>query len=153
MNLENQMVPDFTLKNQSGADVSISQFRGKKVVLFFYPKDNTPGCTLESKGFRDMNSKFKEINTVILGISKDGSDDHCRFISDFDLNYDLLCDPDLAVAKLFGAVGIGQLLGLSSRATIVIDENGKIIKHYEKAEGTQEHSKDIYDFLVSYKPS
>ena len=92
---------DFTLKETGGKEISLEDYRGKNVIVYFYPKDNTPGWTLEAKGFRDLNQEFHELNTEILGISKDDLDSHQKFRDKFDQNFHLLSDPDAEVQKKF----------------------------------------------------
>src|SRR3954451_13967566 len=96
------LVEDFTLKNQDGKDVSLSGFKGSPVVLFFYPRADTPGCTIESCGFRDIFERFEKAGIVVLGISRDTVKDQKKFKNKYDLPYDLLADPDMVLIKRYG---------------------------------------------------
>lgn len=128
--------PDFTLKNQSGENITLSEYRGRKVVLYFYPKDSTPGCTKEACSFRDNKSNLEEKNIVVLGISKDSEKSHQRFIEKQNLNFTLLSDEEGKVIEEYGAWGEKSLYGKRYmgiiRMTYVIDEDGVIIKAYDK---------------------
>ena len=128
--------PDFTLKNQSGENITLSEYRGRKVVLYFYPKDSTPGCTKEACSFRDNKNNLEDKNIVVLGISKDSEKSHQRFIEKQNLNFTLLSDEEGKVIKEYGAWGEKSLYGKRYmgiiRMTYVIDEDGLIIKAYDK---------------------
>ena len=128
--------PNFKLKNQFNEDVSLNDFLGKKIVLYFYPKDNTPGCTQQALGFKEKYSEFINKNTVIIGISKDSINSHQRFIEKYDLPFVLLSDPDLEVIKMYNAYGEKKLYGKTSfgviRTTYLINEEGFIEQIYQK---------------------
>ena len=94
---------DFTLPTDDGDDITLSSLRGKKVILYFYPKDNTPGCTIQACDFRDAHPSFEGLNAVVLGVSADSLDSHSKFRRKFDLNFPLLSDPDHTVAEAYGA--------------------------------------------------
>lgn len=124
--------PDFTLSDKSGKEISLSDLKGKKVVLYFYPKDNTPGCTRQACAFAGLYSKFKEKNVEVIGISKDSVASHQRFAEKHRLDFILLSDPDLIAIKaydvwqekkLYGKVSMGVV-----RTTYIIDEDGYIEK-------------------------
>ena len=124
--------PDFTLNDQSGAPISLSDFAGRKVVLYFYPKDNTPGCTRQACAFAQNYSGFRNLDAVVIGISKDSVASHLKFAQKFDLPFVLLSDPGLEAIqaydvwkekKLYGKVSMGVV-----RSTYVIDEQGVIEK-------------------------
>lgn len=124
--------PDFTLSDKDGNNVSLSDFRGKKVVLYFYPKDNTPGCTRQACAFAGLYGEFKKKNVEVIGISKDSVASHQKFAEKHGLNFVLLSDPELTAIKaygvwqekkLYGKIGLGVV-----RTTFIIDENGIIEK-------------------------
>ena len=124
--------PNFTLKDKNGNDVSLSDFFGKRIVLYFYPKDNTPGCTRQACAFAEAYQGFKEKNVEVIGISKDSVDSHRKFAERHGLPFILLSDPTLSVIqayevwqekKLYGKVSMGVV-----RTTFIIDENGYIEK-------------------------
>ncbi|MEA9986684.1 MULTISPECIES: thioredoxin-dependent thiol peroxidase [Subtercola] len=125
-----QAAPDFTLKNESGTDVSLSQFRGQKVVVYFYPAANTPGCTTEACDFRDNINSLKGAGYQVLGISKDSPSVLAGFAEAQGLNFPLLSDTDLEVHKAYGAYGEKSLYGKTVtgvlRSTFVVDEEGAI---------------------------
>lgn len=122
--------PDFTLLNQSNQSVSLSDYFGKKVVLYFYPKDNTPGCTRQACAFASVYDAFKNQNIQVIGISKDSVDSHKRFADKFGLPFVLLSDPDLIAIKAYDVWQEKKLYGKTSmgvvRTTFIIDENGYI---------------------------
>ena len=130
------LAPDFTLTDDQGEQVTLSAFKGKKVVLYFYPKDNTSGCTTEACGFRDSHAKILAKGAVVLGVSPDSVKSHQGFKLKFALPFHLLSDPDHAVAELYGAWGEKKLYGKAYfgilRTTFIIDEQGKIAKVFEK---------------------
>ena len=133
---EGVLAPDFTLTDDQGDQVTLSQFRGKKVVLYFYPKDNTPGCTTEACGFRDGYGQILAKGAVVLGVSPDSVKSHQGFKLKFALPFHLLSDPDHKVAELYGAWGEKKSYGRTYsgilRTTFVMDEEGIITKVFEK---------------------
>src|SRR5262245_53236392 len=108
---DGQSAPAFRLSSSEGKDVSLADFRGKYVVLYFYPKDDTPGCTTEAKDFRDALPQFAARNAVVLGVSKDSVQSHCRFRDKYELTFPLLSDPDGKVIAKYGAWGEKNLYG------------------------------------------
>lgn len=141
---------DFTLKETDGKEISLKDYRGKNVVVYFYPKDNTPGWTVEAKGFRDLNQEFAELNTTILGISKDDLDSHKKFRDKFDLNFHLLSDPDAEVQKQFDVWKPKKMFGKefmgTERATFVFDKNGDLQKEYRKVKADG-HAEEVLSFV------
>lgn len=128
--------PDFELPSDGGETVRLSDFRGKKVVLYFYPKDDTSGCTTEACEFRDRMPKITRRGAVVLGVSPDGVESHKKFKAKYDLPFALLADPDHSVAEAYGAWGEKKMYGKTYegilRTTVVIDEQGKIAELFEK---------------------
>ena len=124
--------PEFTLQDANGASVSLSDFAGKKVILYFYPKDNTPGCTRQACAFAAAYEGFKQLDAVIIGISKDSVASHKKFAEKYDLPFVLLSDPGLAAIEAYGVWQEKKLYGKTSmgvvRTTFIIDENGCIEK-------------------------
>jgi peroxiredoxin Q/BCP len=114
--------------------VKLADFAGKKLVLYFYPKDNTPGCTKEACAFRDGFAQFQQAGIAVLGCSVDSADAHKAFIRKFNLPFPLLLDPDHKIATAYGAANGIPILGLDRRITYVIDENGKILKVYPRVD-------------------
>jgi peroxiredoxin Q/BCP len=145
-------VPDFTLKSDDGSTVSLSDFRGQKVVLYFYPKDDTPGCTKEACSFRDDYSLLAATGARVIGISPDTVQSHVRFKGKYELPFTLLSDPEHCVAEMFGAWGEKKNYGRTYmgivRSTFVIDEEGKIIKVFPKVK-PENHAQQVLAFLAS----
>jgi thioredoxin-dependent peroxiredoxin len=133
---EGQKAPEFTLPSSEGGDVSLKDLRGKSVVLYFYPKDDTPGCTREACAFRDSQAAIKKKGAVVLGVSGDSLDSHGKFKAKYKLNFPLLADTDKAVAKKYGAWGEKVMYGKKVtgmiRSTFVIDEEGVVRKVFPK---------------------
>ena len=129
--------PDFTLPDQDGTAVKLSQFKGQRVVIYFYPKDDTPGCTKEACNFRDQWGAFEKQAITVLGISKDGASSHAKFIAKYDLPFTLLSDSEpCSVAAAYGSYGLKKFMGKEymgmMRHTFVVDAEGKIEKIYTK---------------------
>jgi thioredoxin-dependent peroxiredoxin len=122
--------PSFTLPASTGDEVSLSDHAGKVVVLYFYPKDNTPGCTIEAQDFQAALPKLKRLGAVVLGVSKDSIASHCKFVDKFKLGFPLLSDPDAEVIDAYGAWGEKNMYGKKItgilRTTVVIDGNGVV---------------------------
>ena len=128
--------PDFTLPDQNGNMHSLSEYRGKKVILYFYPKDNTPGCTKQACGFAERFPQFTEKGAVVLGISKDSVASHKKFEEKYGLPFTLLADPELVAIQAYDVwqekKNYGKTYMGVVRSTYLIDENGKIIKAFDK---------------------
>ncbi len=133
--------PSFSVKDHNGNTVSLTDFSGKKIVLWFYPKADTPGCTVEGKGFRDDYEKFTEKNTVILGVSLDNETDNKAFAEKFNFPYPLLCDVNHEIALAYKAVK-GSQDEYASRISYVIDESGNILEAISQVD-TKTHSGDL----------
>jgi peroxiredoxin Q/BCP len=132
--------PEFKAASDTGKTVSLKDLRGKKIILYFYPKDNTPGCTQEACDFRDSLARFDEKNVVVLGISPDSVESHRKFKAKFELPFPLLADEDHKIAEAYGAWGEKSLYGRKFmgiiRSTFVIDEKGRISAVYGKVKVT-----------------
>jgi peroxiredoxin Q/BCP len=133
---EGQKAPAFSLESDAGEKVSLADFAGKNVVLYFYPRDSTPGCTREAEAFRDSAAALKKKNAVVLGVSKDSIASHCKFRDKYSLNFALLSDPDGKVLEKYGAWGEKVMYGKKMmgiiRSTVVIGPDGKIRKLFPK---------------------
>jgi peroxiredoxin Q/BCP len=143
--------PDFTLPSSSGESVTLKSFKNKKtVVLYFYPKDDTPGCTKEACGFRDLTAEFEKVGAVILGVSNDPVESHVKFREKFKLPFELLADEDAAVSKAFGVYKQKNLYGKKymgiERTTFIIDRTGRIAQIYPKAK-VDGHVAEVLAFL------
>jgi peroxiredoxin Q/BCP len=142
---EGQPAPNFQLPASDGTIYSLDSFKGKKnVILYFYPKDDTPGCTKEACGFRDRCADILQRGTVIFGISTDSVESHQAFVSKFQLNFPLLADKDGSVSKLYGAFNPEK--GYDQRITVIIDITGKISKIFQKV-NPENHSQEILAFI------
>ena len=128
--------PDFSLPDQDGKTVSLKSLKGKQMVLYFYPKDDTPGCTKEACGFRDSLKAIEKINTVVLGVSMDNAASHHKFIKKYSLPFPLLCDEDGTVTKAYGVYKLKNMYGKTywgiERSTFIIDETGKLKAIFRK---------------------
>jgi thioredoxin-dependent peroxiredoxin len=131
-----EKAPQFTVKANNGEDVSLADFQGKNVVLYFYPKDMTPGCTTQACDFRDMHESFAGLNAVILGVSPDPIARHEKFIAKHDLPFLLLADEDHQVAEQYGVWKLKKNFGKEymgiERSTFIIDAEGKLVKEWRK---------------------
>lgn len=143
---EGVLAPDFALQDQEEVLHNLSDYRGKKVVLYFYPKDDTPGCTKEACSFRDSFGDFRKNGLVVLGVSKDSISSHAKFQEKYSLPFPLLSDTDTTVIKAYEAWGPKKYMGREYegvlRITYIIDEEGKILKAYEKVK-PQDHAQEI----------
>ena len=142
--------PAFTLPDQDGDPVSLSDFLGKKVILYFYPKDNTPGCTRQACAFAGSYAAFRDLDAVVIGVSKDSTASHQRFAQKYDLPFLLLSDPELGVLQAYGVWQEKKLYGKVSmgvvRTTFIIDENGVIEKVMPKVK-PDTNAADILAYL------
>ncbi len=147
---EGSLAPDFELPDQDGRMRKLSDFKGKKVILYFYPKDNTPGCTIEASKFRDDYSLIKDKGAVVIGVSKDSVVSHKKFREKHDLPFILLSDESAEMIKAYGAWQLKKFMGREymgiARISYLIDEEGKIIKAFPKV-NTKKHSKEVLDHL------
>lgn len=145
--------PDFTLKDQDGQPVSLRDLRGKWVVLYFYPKDDTPGCTKEACSFRDNHSALQERGAIVLGVSGDTEASHRKFADKYELPFPLLVDADHEVARAYGAWGTKSMYGRSYegviRSTFVIGPDGRIAKVWPKVKPA-EHGQEVVNWLTQH---
>lgn len=143
--------PKFEAINQNSETISSEDLKGSKYIIFFYPKDNTPGCTAEACSIRDHYNKLKKAGYKIFGVSPDSPKKHQNFIGKFDLQYDLLADTEQEMLKAFGAWGEKSFMGKKyigvHRSTFVVDEEGKISHIYSKVK-TKSHGQDLLNDLV-----
>ena len=133
---EGRKAPAFNLPSSTGGKLALNDLAGKYVVLYFYPKDNTPGCTTEANDFNKALRKLKARDAVVLGVSKDSIESHCKFADKYDLDFPLLSDPDGKMLEKYGAWGEKNMYGKKSmgiiRSTVLIGPDGKVIKHFPK---------------------
>ena len=147
---EGKPAPDFELTTDAGDTVSLASLRGKPVVLYFYPKDDTPGCTTQACGIRDAYGEFQEAGAVVLGVSPDDERSHVKFKEKYELPFTLLADTDHAVAEQYGVWGEKKYMGRTyfgvSRSTFVIDAEGNVKKIFHKVK-PDTHADDVLEAL------
>ena len=145
---EGTVAPDFTVKDANGETVRLKDLRGQKVVLYFYPKDDTPGCTKEACSFRDAFEEYKKKKIKVLGVSLDSEEKHKKFAAKYKLPFTLLADTDHAVSDAYGVYGQKKFMGRSylgvNRMTFLIDEKGKIKKVFEKVK-PEDHASEVLE--------
>ncbi len=150
-NLEGKKAPAFALVGHDGKTHALKDFAGKTVVLYFYPKDDTPGCTKEACGFRDAHARMAALDAVVIGISRDPVTAHQKFVAKYKLPFLLLADEDTKVMQAYGAWGEKMMYGKpvtgTIRSTVVIDGHGKVIKHWAKVAKAETHPADVEAFL------
>ena len=145
-----QTAPTFTLPSQDGSPVSLRSYRGKWVVLYFYPKDMTPGCTIEAHNFQRDQAKFTADGAVILGVSVDNVDSHKQFCTKDNLTFKLLADPNHKVVDEYGSLGHFGAMTIANRNTFLINPKGKIVKVWTKVD-PQHHSEEVLSALNDAK--
>jgi thioredoxin-dependent peroxiredoxin len=149
-----QLAPDFTLPSQDGEEVSLSGLRGRPVVVYFYPKDGTPGCTTQACGIRDQWSEFEEAGAEVLGISPDDVDSHERFAAEHDLPHTLLADPEKRVMEPWGAWGTKKLYGRETigviRSTVLVDAEGRVAKVWRRVQA-KKHADQVLEALADLR--
>ncbi len=141
-NFVGQLAPSFKLMAQDGSHKSLNDYRGKWLVLYFYPKDDTPGCTTEAKNFRDAYAKFQSLETEIVGVSLDDNASHQDFSKKYQLPFDILSDTEKKAAKAYKVLGGFGPVKYTKRQTFIIDPQGNIVYHFEKV-NAKEHSKNV----------
>jgi peroxiredoxin Q/BCP len=144
--------PDFSGETTDGSRVALKDFRGKKLVLYFYPMDDTPGCTAQACSLRDHDTEIRERGAAILGVSAQDAASHRKFTAKHKLNFPLLADTDRAVARAYGVLGSGLggtlrgMLGMAERVTFIIDEKGRVA-HVIDAPDTRNHAEQVLELL------
>jgi thioredoxin-dependent peroxiredoxin len=148
---EGKAAPTFTLEDAEGKKVSLADFAGKNVILYFYPKDDTPGCTKEACGFRDDWKALGKANAVVLGVSADGAESHRKFAAKYKLPFTLLSDPDRKVMEKYGAYGEKMMYGKKTvgviRSTVWIGPDGKVKKHWARVPSAEQHPAKVLETL------
>jgi thioredoxin-dependent peroxiredoxin len=145
---EGNAAPDFTATNTNGETIRLKDLRGKKVVLYFYPKDDTPGCTKEACSFRDSFAQFRKQGIEVIGVSTDSEASHKKFTTKYKLPFTLLADTDHSIADAYGVYGEKKFMGRTymgvKRMTFLIDEKGKVRKVFEKVK-PEEHAREVLE--------
>lgn len=151
MSMNGQKAPGFCLLGSDGKEHRLEDYAGRYVILYFYPKDDTPGCTREACGFSTLHSRILRKNAVVLGVSRDGNDSHQAFIKKFRLSFVLLSDPDASVHKAYCAWGEKVIYGKATegviRSTVLINPSGIVVKHWNKIKKADEHPAEVLEFL------
>lgn len=149
---EGKAAPLFTLQDAVGNKIALKDLRGKNVIVYFYPKDDTPGCTKEACGFRDVWKEMQKHNTVVLGISPDGGAAHQKFATKYQLPFPLLSDPDKKVMTEYGAFGEKVMYGKKTmgviRSTVWVGPDGKVKKHWKRVASAAEHPAQVLAALM-----
>lgn len=145
---EGKAAPAFTLKDQDGNPVSLASFKGQKaVVLYFYPRDDTPGCTKEACGFRDSNKELQKLGVEVIGVSADDGVSHQKFRAKYKLPFTLLSDPGNKVMTKYGAFGEKTMYGKKTmgviRSTVLIGKDGKVVKHWARVANAEKHPAQV----------
>jgi len=152
--LEGKPAPAFELPGSDGKPHALSSFRGKHVVLYFYPKDETPGCTKEACGFRDLHRELQKLGAIVLGISRDGVTSHRQFAVAHGLPFILLSDPDAGVMQKYGAWGEKSMYGKkvqgTIRSTVLIGPDGDVLKHWRTVKKAETHPGEVLDALREF---
>ncbi|MBU0728952.1 MAG: peroxiredoxin [Proteobacteria bacterium] len=150
-NLEGTKAVGFCLAGSDGKEHCLADYRGKIVVIYFYPKDNTPGCTIEACTFRDLYKGFLDKDVVLFGVSRDSLASHDNFIAKFNLPFVLLSDPETSMLKAYNAFGektsYGKITMGTIRSTVVVSIDGTIIKHWPTVKKAETHPQDVWDYL------
>ena len=148
---EGKAAPLFTLKDQTGGQVSLKDLRGQNVIVYFYPKDDTPGCTKQAIGFTALDKEFKKLNTLVLGVSPDDEASHDKFICKYNIPYTLLCDTDKKVMTKYGAYGEKMMYGKKTigviRSTVWVDEKGKVKRHWRRVPKAADHPQKVLEAI------
>lgn len=154
--MENTQAPIFKTSDHTGATIDLANMKGKKVLLYFYPKDSTPGCTIEALGFQDLYREFKKHNTEIFAVSKDSQEKHQNFCNKQGLDFPILMDTEAVIIQQYNVWKEKSMFGKKymgiSRESFLIDENGMIIKHWNKVKPLS-HPQEVLDFIINKKQS
>jgi peroxiredoxin Q/BCP len=153
---EGKKAPPLALDNADGVHVSLQDFAGRHVVVYFYPRDDTPGCTKEACGFRDAWGELGALGVVVLGVSPDSRDAHRRFIAKYNLPFQLLCDPQHTVMERYGAWGEKVLYGKKKvgviRSTVWVNPSGKVQKHWRRVANAADHPQHVLKAIAEFRP-
>ena len=150
--LEGQAAPDFRLAGSDGRDHALADYAGRTLVIYFYPRDNTPGCTKEACGFRDLQLQLEGLGVALLGVSRDSLPSHDRFIDKFGLPFVLLSDPEAGMLRAYGAFGEKRMYGKTVegviRSTVVVGPDGVVRRHWPQVKKAQDHPSEVLAYLT-----
>ena len=148
---EGKAAPLFTLRSANGDNVALKDLRGRHVVVYFYPRDDTPGCTKEACGFRDLWQDLQAADAVVLGVSPDTEKSHRKFRDKYELPFTLLCDPERRVMTKYGAWGEKTMYGKKTmgviRSTVLVGPDGKVVKHWRRVAKAADHPRKVLEVL------
>ena len=148
---EGKAAPLFTLRSANGDNVALKDLRGRHVVVYFYPRDDTPGCTKEACGFRDLWQDLQAADAVVLGVSPDTEESHRKFRDKYELPFTLLCDPERRVMTKYGAWGEKTMYGKKTmgviRSTVLVGPDGKVVKHWRRVAKAADHPRKVLEVL------
>jgi peroxiredoxin Q/BCP len=152
--LEGRKAPDFSLQGSDGKTHTLREYAGRTLVIYFYPKDNTPGCTKEACGFRDLYEQLQGIDAALVGVSRDSLASHDKFIGRFGLPFTLLSDPDTGMMQAYGAFGEKTMYGKkvqgTIRSTVVVGPDGTVLKHWPTVKNAEAHPQEVLEFLKAF---
>jgi len=152
--LESKKAPDFSLQGSDGKTHTLKDYAGRTLVVYFYPKDNTPGCTKEACGFRDLYGDLQGINVALVGVSRDSLASHDKFIGKFGLPFTLLSDPDATMMQAYGAFGEKTMYGKkvqgTVRSTVIVGPDGTVVKHWPAVKKAETHPQEVVEFLKAF---
>ena len=150
---EGKAAPPFTLNDADGNQVSLDDFKGKNVVVYFYPRDDTPGCTKEACGFRDYWEEIQDADTVVLGISPDNEASHRKFRDKYELPFTLLADPEREVMTEYAAYGEKMMYGKKRmgviRSTVLVGPDGNVVKHWKRVAKAADHPRKVLEAITA----
>jgi peroxiredoxin Q/BCP len=154
---QGKSAPPFKAKGSDGKTYTNKDFKGKRTVLYFYPRDNTPGCTKEACGFRDSDRALQKLGVTVVGVSPDSLEAHSAFRKEHTLPFLLLSDPERTMMETYGAWGEKVLYGKRSigtiRSTVVLDEEGRVVKHWKKVPNAEKHPQQVVRFIEEWTRS
>jgi peroxiredoxin Q/BCP len=149
---EGKAAPAFTLPDADGQKVALKELRGQDVIVYFYPRDDTPGCTKEAEGFRKLHKKLEKLGAVVIGISPDSPESHAKFARKYKLPFTLLSDPDRKVMTKYGAFGEKMMYGKKTqgviRSTVWVGPDGKVKKHWARVPKAADHPQKVLEALT-----
>ncbi len=152
VHLEGKQAPPFSLMGSDGQPHALADYAGRTVIIYFYPRDNTPGCTKEACTFRDLHPQLVRQGVTVLGVSRDSRSSHEKFIGKFTLPFLLLSDPDGSMMQAYGAIGEKTMYGKkvmgTIRSTVVVGPDGKIVKHWPLVKKAESHPREVFEFLA-----